>query len=384
MSLRPAFRNLIGQLFISFSPNKISSSCRCIMPQDKRLKRPGRQVDIGRRMNHRQRGAFKNVLMLAAVMVALVIAGGCTAGFLAQSSFREASDLFSQGKCKASLRKYEEIIKQYPAVGDRALYEMGIIYAQPANRERDYDKSLACFQKVVKDYPQSIYKQDSDLMILHLTNVTLKDKVIESQRSHIDSLSLEIKSKASEIAAERKTMEQLEQELKLKEAAIDAQQQKIEALERELKTRMFIEEHGKANRVLIEKKERRLTLFSNDKIIKIYRIALGGSPSGPKERQGDKKTPEGIYYIDSRNMNSRYHIALHISYPNEKDKLRAKKEGVSPGGNIMIHGIKSGFGWVRDLHTEVDWTEGCIAVTNQEIEEIEKLVPNGTVVEIRP
>jgi len=110
---------------------------------------------------------------------------------------------------------------------------------------------------------------------------------------------------------------------------------------------------------------------------------LGGNPNGPKERQGDNKTPEGTYVIDSRNKDSQYHLSLHISYPNERDKKRAKELGVSPGGNIMIHGIKNGFSWVGDFHSEADWTKGCIAVTDEEIEEIAKIAPNGTIVEVR-
>jgi len=139
-----------------------------------------------------------------------------------------------------------------------------------------------------------------------------------------------------------------------------------------------------ADKVLIEKKARTLTLFSKGQVVKTYKVALGGNPVGPKEKQGDNKTPEGLYTIDSRNRNSRYHLALHISYPNEKDRWRAKELGVSPGGDIMIHGIKNGVGWVGSLHSWFDWTQGCIAVTDNEIEEIDKLVPNGTVVEIKP
>jgi murein L,D-transpeptidase YafK len=157
-------------------------------------------------------------------------------------------------------------------------------------------------------------------------------------------------------------------------------QKKIEALEQEI----FATRKGPADKILIEKKERRLTLFSKGEVLKTYKIALGGNPNGPKERQGDNKTPEGTYIIDSRNKDSRYHLSLHISYPNEKDKKRAKELGVSPGVDIMIHGIKNSFSWVGDFHKEVDWTKGCIAVTDEEIEEIEKLVPNGTIVEIRP
>ena len=123
-----------------------------------------------------------------------------------------------------------------------------------------------------------------------------------------------------------------------------------------------------------------MTLLADGQIIRTYRIALGGNPEGPKERQGDKKTPEGIYYIKGRNKSSRFYLSLHISYPNEDDIRRAKKMGVSPGGNIMIHGLKNDFSWMGEAHTQNDWTEGCIAVTNEEIEEIDKLVPNGTIV----
>ena len=100
--------------------------------------------------------------------------------------------------------------------------------------------------------------------------------------------------------------------------------------------------------------------------------------------KGDNKTPEGTYTIESRNRRSDFHFSLRISYPNEKDRKRAKELGVSPGGDIMIHGIKNGLSYVGGFHSTVDWTEGCIAVTNKEMEEIARLVPNGTPVEIRP
>jgi len=127
-----------------------------------------------------------------------------------------------------------------------------------------------------------------------------------------------------------------------------------------------------------------LMLISQGEVLKTYKIALGGNPIGPKERQGDNKTPEGTYVIDGRNGDSRFYLSLHISYPNERDKNRAKELGVSPGGDIMIHGIKNGSSWVGDGHAKVDWTNGCIAVTNEEITEIARLTPNGTIVEIRP
>ncbi len=147
---------------------------------------------------------------------------------------------------------------------------------------------------------------------------------------------------------------------------------------------VFATENIIADKILVEKKARRLTLLAKGQVIKTYKVALGRSSAGPKEREGDNKTPEGTYIIDSRNMKSNYYLALHISYPNAKDINRARELGVSPGGDIMIHGIKEGFGWIGGCHRWLDWTKGCIAVTNNEIDEIVKLVPIGTVVEIRP
>jgi murein L,D-transpeptidase YafK len=99
---------------------------------------------------------------------------------------------------------------------------------------------------------------------------------------------------------------------------------------------------------------------------------------------GDHKTPEGVYVIDQKNAKSRFHLALHVSYPNAKDLERAKKEGARPGNAIMVHGVGSGFAWLGPLQHDVDWTDGCIAVTNSEIEEIWRLVPEGTPIEIKP
>lgn len=139
-----------------------------------------------------------------------------------------------------------------------------------------------------------------------------------------------------------------------------------------------------ADSILIEKKARLLTVFSKGKSIKTYKVALGRNPVGAKTKEGDNKTPEGIYYIDSKNIKSSYHRSLHVSYPNPYDLQNAKKSGVTPGGNIMIHGIKNGLGWVGRFHRITDWTKGCIAVTDEEIEEIWDMVPMGTKVEIRP
>jgi murein L,D-transpeptidase YafK len=147
---------------------------------------------------------------------------------------------------------------------------------------------------------------------------------------------------------------------------------------------VFADQKGTADKILIEKNARRLTVLLSGKPLKTYRIALGQNPKGPKEREGDNKTPEGTYIIDSRNSHSRFHRSLHLSYPNEKDRRRAKGLGVSPGGNITIHGMENGIERPDSGHQWSESTKGCIAVTNREIEEIWQLVPNGSIVEIRP
>lgn len=119
-------------------------------------------------------------------------------------------------------------------------------------------------------------------------------------------------------------------------------------------------------------------------VLRTYKIALGRDAVGPKSRQGDHRTPEGVYIIDSRNASSQFHRSLHISYPNPNDRERARKLGVSPGGDIFIHGLPNGYGFIGAAHRARDWTDGCIAVTDDEIEEIWKLVGNGTPVEIQP
>jgi len=139
-----------------------------------------------------------------------------------------------------------------------------------------------------------------------------------------------------------------------------------------------------ADQVVVVKSQRALMLLKSGKVVKTYRVSLGGHPNGAKTREGDGKTPEGDYVIDRRNTKSRFHLALHISYPSAADVQNARKLGVSPGGDIMIHGLPNGFGWTGALHTKWDWTDGCIAVTNPEIEEIWRAVPNGTPIEIRP
>jgi murein L,D-transpeptidase YafK len=141
---------------------------------------------------------------------------------------------------------------------------------------------------------------------------------------------------------------------------------------------------AKADRVVVAKKERTLTLMSRRKILKTYKVALGGEPVGPKLRQGDHKTPEGIYVLDRRNAHSQFYRSIHVSYPDAGDRTRAKKLGVSPGGDIYVHGLPNGYSWIGNGHRLKDWTDGCIAVTNEEMDEIWRTVPDGTVIEINP
>jgi murein L,D-transpeptidase YafK len=137
-----------------------------------------------------------------------------------------------------------------------------------------------------------------------------------------------------------------------------------------------------ANKVVVLKSYRKLLLMRGDEVLKAYIVSLGGNPVGPKIRQGDNKTPEGTYILDRHNTNSQYHRSIHISYPNADDLARARKLGVSPGGELFIHGLPNDFRG----HSEAlgDWTEGCIAVTNAEIDEIWRAVADGTPIEIRP
>ena len=138
-----------------------------------------------------------------------------------------------------------------------------------------------------------------------------------------------------------------------------------------------------ADKIFVDKSARKLTLLKEGKELKSYRISLGGNPIGHKSQEGDARTPEGEYVIDWRNANSIAHLSLHISYPNQTDKEQAEVRGVSAGGNIMIHGILNGWGWLGLLHRSWDWTNGCIAVTNAEMQEIWSFVPNGTPIIIR-
>ncbi len=138
---------------------------------------------------------------------------------------------------------------------------------------------------------------------------------------------------------------------------------------------------GHVDRILIEKDARRLTVFRNGVALRSYPVALGFAPRGDKQREGDGRTPEGLFTINRRNPQSAYHLSLGIDYPQPDDIARARAGGYAPGGDIFIHGQPNGFGMVT---IPTDWTAGCIAVSDAIIEELWRVVPVGTPVEIRP
>jgi murein L,D-transpeptidase YafK len=139
-----------------------------------------------------------------------------------------------------------------------------------------------------------------------------------------------------------------------------------------------------ADSIVVEKKQHRLSLYYRGLLMRSYLVALGQQPKGDKIRQGDNRTPEGMFRTEARNPQSHYHRALKISYPDAAHIARAHALGVQPGGDIMIHGLPARQAWVGAAHRDFDWTEGCIAVTNKEIEEIWNVVPVGTPILIKP
>jgi len=127
-----------------------------------------------------------------------------------------------------------------------------------------------------------------------------------------------------------------------------------------------------------------MVLLRDGKPIKTYKVSLGTRPVGPKQTQGDHRTPEGRYVIDRHNYTSKFHLSLHVSYPGAEDRKQAAARHVSPGGDIMIHGLPNGMGALGRLFLGIDWTDGCIAVSDEEIEEIARAVPDGTPILIHP
>jgi murein L,D-transpeptidase YafK len=143
-------------------------------------------------------------------------------------------------------------------------------------------------------------------------------------------------------------------------------------------------EPAKADLVIVHKSQRTLQLMHQGHVLKTFRIALGPDPAGPKRQEGDGRTPEGVYVLDWRNPNSSFYRAIHISYPRKGDETHAVRWGVRPGGLIMVHGLPNGVTPDRIGHPSVDWTNGCIAVTNEEMDEIWARVEDGTTIIIYP
>jgi len=140
----------------------------------------------------------------------------------------------------------------------------------------------------------------------------------------------------------------------------------------------------KADAVLVIKSERRLYLMKNNELLEKFKVTFGGNPKGHKEAEGDEKTPEGHYRLGYKNLQSRFYKSIHISYPNRKDRANAKRLGVKPGGNIMIHGQKNGWEWATPLAQLFSWTNGCIALSNKDMDKIWMHVDPRTPIEIRP
>ncbi|MDE2420606.1 MAG: L,D-transpeptidase family protein [Gammaproteobacteria bacterium] len=140
----------------------------------------------------------------------------------------------------------------------------------------------------------------------------------------------------------------------------------------------------KADHVIVEKSQHLLSLYKSDHLLASYHVVFGSNPNGTKQKQNDGKTPEGSYILDTKKADSRFHKAFHISYPNEKDLANAKRLGVDAGGDIMIHGQKNGFSWASPIMQKINWTKGCIALSNHDIDAIWDKIDVGTPIEIKP
>ncbi len=138
------------------------------------------------------------------------------------------------------------------------------------------------------------------------------------------------------------------------------------------------------DKVLVIKSERKLHLISRNETLKSYRVSLGKQPVGAKEREGDQRTPEGFYWINWRKISDKYNLAMHISYPNARDSERARAQGVKPGSMIMLHGTPVDEEYPEWFFHTLDWTEGCIALKNDDMRDLWSRVPDGTLIEIRP
>ncbi len=138
------------------------------------------------------------------------------------------------------------------------------------------------------------------------------------------------------------------------------------------------------DKLVVYKSERKMEAYSNGVLLKSYTISLGGNPKGAKVNEGDRRTPEGIYTINDKNPNSGYHKNLGISYPNKENRARAKELGRPVGGSVKIHGLRNGLGFIGKFQRWHDWTNGCIALTNQEVDELYRSIKVGAQIVIKP
>ena len=142
--------------------------------------------------------------------------------------------------------------------------------------------------------------------------------------------------------------------------------------------------HEQADSVLVVKSERKLYLLQAGRVLRTFDVALGLVPSGPKQREGDFRTPEGKYFLESRNTDSDYFLSIKVSYPNEQDRARARAQGLDPGGQIMIHGLPNEPRYAQRHYESSDWTDGCIAVSNSDMVDIWLMTRESLPIEIRP
>jgi murein L,D-transpeptidase YafK len=140
----------------------------------------------------------------------------------------------------------------------------------------------------------------------------------------------------------------------------------------------------KADMVRVVKSKNRLYLLKDEQVFASYRVKFGGDAKGHKQQQGDQKTPEGLYFLTYKNSNSSFYRSIHVSYPNAEDKENARKLGVDPGGDIMIHGQANGWEWATFFAQMVNWTDGCIALTNKDMDSVWAAIDPGTPIEILP
>ena len=140
----------------------------------------------------------------------------------------------------------------------------------------------------------------------------------------------------------------------------------------------------RADYVLVDKSDRKLYLYKAGRVLREFDVSLGLVPTGPKQREGDFRTPEGKYTLDARKIDSDYFLSIHVSYPNDADRARAHAQGVDPGGQIMIHGWPNEPRYDLRRYEDTDWTDGCIAVSNSDMIDIWLMTPESTPIEIRP